>query len=181
MLVHPPKGVPPKGRRDRSADAPREARYDAVLHTPVCALGVRVLGDALEGVELLPLDTEAQAPATGFARHVVAQLERYLADPQHRLVLPVVAQGTPFQRRVWALLGEIPAGRVMTYGELARRAGTAPRAVGGACRANPLALVIPCHRAVGAAGLGGFTGATAGPALAVKRWLLAHEGVAARG
>jgi len=86
--------------------------------------------------------------------------------------------GTPFQRRVWNALREIPAGATTSYGELARRLGApkAVRAVGAANGANPLWLIVPCHRAVGADGsLTGYAGG-----IERKRWLLAHEGAAHR-
>jgi methylated-DNA-[protein]-cysteine S-methyltransferase len=88
--------------------------------------------------------------------------------------LPVDAGGTPFQRRVWEVLRTIPAGRTLSYLEVARRAGTpeAVRAVGAANGANPVAIVVPCHRVIGADGrLVGYGGG-----LDRKRWLLAHEG-----
>jgi methylated-DNA-[protein]-cysteine S-methyltransferase len=73
-------------------------------------------------------------------------------------------------------LRSIPPGRTRTYGELASKLGTSARAVGGACRANPCPVVVPCHRVVAANGLGGFAGDTSGRKLEVKRWLLRHEG-----
>jgi methylated-DNA-[protein]-cysteine S-methyltransferase len=87
-------------------------------------------------------------------------------------------EGTPFQRRVWAALRTIPPGATRTYGEIAHLIGapTAARAVGAACRANPIWLVVPCHRVIGASGK--LTGYAAG--LDTKRWLLAHEAVHAR-
>jgi methylated-DNA-[protein]-cysteine S-methyltransferase len=81
--------------------------------------------------------------------------------------------GTPFQRRVWAALRRIPAGETTTYGALARALGApgAARAVGLACGRNPIAIVVPCHRVVGADGaLTGYAGG-----VERKRWLLAHE------
>lgn len=87
--------------------------------------------------------------------------------------IPVDPAGTAFQRRVWAALRTIPAGETTTYGALAGALGmpTASRAVGAANGANPIWLVVPCHRVVGASGaLTGYAGG-----LAVKRWLLAHE------
>ena len=90
---------------------------------------------------------------------MVRQLERYLADPHFRFTLPLAPVGTPFRQRVWQALAGIPVGESRTYGELARLLHTAPRAVGGACGANTIALVIPCHRVVGSQGsLGGFMG-----------------------
>ncbi len=87
--------------------------------------------------------------------------------------LPVSAFGTEFQRLVWQALRQIPAGRTVTYGELARRIGrpSAVRAVGLANAANPVGIVVPCHRVIGADGaLTGYGGG-----LDRKRWLLAHE------
>ncbi len=90
--------------------------------------------------------------------------------------IPVCTGGTPFQRKVWQALRRIPAGASRTYGELAGSIGrpTAIRAVGHANGANPVGIVVPCHRLVGANGsLTGYGGG-----LERKRWLLAHEGVA---
>jgi methylated-DNA-[protein]-cysteine S-methyltransferase len=87
--------------------------------------------------------------------------------------LPVAAPGTPFQRKVWAGLREIPAGTTQTYGQLAGRIGhaTAVRAVGAANGANAVAIVVPCHRVIGSNGtLTGYAGG-----IERKRWLLAHE------
>jgi methylated-DNA-[protein]-cysteine S-methyltransferase len=88
----------------------------------------------------------------------------------------VATNGTDFQKSVWHALRAIPAGQTVTYGELARRLGqpTAMRAVGLANGANPIGIVVPCHRVVGANGtLTGYAGG-----LERKRWLLAHESVA---
>lgn len=107
---------------------------------------------------------------------VTTALARYFAGDRHALdPLEVDPDGTPFQRSVWAALRTIPAGATATYGEIARAVGmpTASRAVGAANGANPVWIVIPCHRVIGASGkLTGYAGG-----LDVKRWLLAHEGV----
>ncbi len=84
--------------------------------------------------------------------------------------------GTDFQQNVWKRLLQIPLGSTATYGQLADELNSSPRAVGNACRGNPCPLVIPCHRVVGKSGLGGFSGQVSGPKLAIKRWLLTHEG-----
>lgn len=85
---------------------------------------------------------------------------------------PFVEKGTEFQRRVWDCLAEIPYGETKTYGEVAQALGIpgAARAVGQACNANPLALIVPCHRVTGSSGLGGFAGGCA-----VKKHLLQLE------
>src|SRR3989344_3383893 len=89
--------------------------------------------------------------------------------------LPHGTDGTDFQQRVWRALQRIPAGRVLSYGELAHKLKTGARAVGNACRANRIPIVIHCHRVVAANGKGGFMGKTGGRALAIKDWLLTHE------
>jgi methylated-DNA-[protein]-cysteine S-methyltransferase len=108
------------------------------------------------------------------------QLNEYFESRATDFDLPLALQGTLFQRRLWAELIRIPFGQTRTYGEIARLLGSSPRAVGQACRANPCPIVVPCHRVVAIKGLGGFSGDTSGRKLAVKRWLLDHEGVGER-
>jgi methylated-DNA-[protein]-cysteine S-methyltransferase len=103
----------------------------------------------------------------------VRQLEAYFAGQRTRFELPLHAEGSPFRRRVWQALQSIPYGETRRYGELAEALGTAARAVGGACGANPIAIIVPCHRVVGGHGwLGGFSG---GQGCATKRLLLELE------
>ncbi len=108
---------------------------------------------------------------------VVRQLDAYFAGERRTFDLPLdTAVGSPFQREVWDALRTIPAGTTVTYGELAARLGRpgAARAVGGAVARNPISIVVPCHRVVGAAGsLTGYAGG-----LDAKRRLLALEGAA---
>jgi O-6-methylguanine DNA methyltransferase len=118
------------------------------------------------------------APASdpfGLSAPLAAYLEGDLDALQG---VPVWLAGSPFQRRVWQALREIPPGATESYGALARRIGRpgAARAVGHANARNPVALVVPCHRVIGAAGaLTGYAGG-----IARKRWLLAHEAAAGR-
>jgi methylated-DNA-[protein]-cysteine S-methyltransferase len=151
--------------------------YAAKLDAPFAVLGIRTSGGAVTGIEYLPKAERAMAPANALAERACRQLQRYFDDPEFRFALPLAPAGTAFRRKVWDALAGIPVGESRTYGEVARRLHTAPRAVGGACGANPIALVIPCHRVVGSQGsLGGFMGTTHGDPIAIKRWLLAHEG-----
>jgi methylated-DNA-[protein]-cysteine S-methyltransferase len=151
--------------------------YSAKLKTPFAVLGIRTGAGAVTGIEYLAASEHAQAPTDAIAERACRQLERYLADAQFRFTVPLAPKGTPFRRRVWDALTTIPIGESRTYGEMARKLATAPRAIGGACGANPIALVIPCHRVVGSQGaLGGFMGATEGDPISIKRWLLQHEG-----
>jgi methylated-DNA-[protein]-cysteine S-methyltransferase len=148
--------------------------YAAVIASPVGRLGIRAR-EALTCIDFVSVRVPLQPPRTPLARKVCAQLKAYFADPRSRFDLPLAADGTAFQQRAWRALQRIPSGRARTYGELARTLKSAPRAVGGACRANPLPIIVPCHRVVAASGPGGFMGATHGRAMDIKRWLLEHE------
>ena len=140
----------------------RDAAYSAVVRAPFGALGVATDGGAVVRLAYLPAGARLVAPSDRVAARAARELERYLDDPAFRFTVPLAPKGTPFQRRVWDAILDIPAGESRTYGELARRMVTAARAIGQACGANPIALVIPCHRVVGSLGsLGGFMG-TAG-------------------
>ena len=106
-------------------------------------------------------------------------LQRYFAGDCRALdAVPVELNGTPFQRKVWNALREIPAGSTLSYADVARRIGQprAVRAVGAANGANPVAVIVPCHRVIGSNGtLTGYGGG-----LDRQQWLLAHEGVLPR-
>jgi len=125
------------------------------------------IGRRFPGLELM----EAVDPCG-----VTSRLRDYFAGAVHAIDdLPVDCGGTPFQARVWNALRQIPAGTVVSYGELARRIGhpTAVRAVGLANGSNPIPVIVPCHRVIGSNGtLTGYGGG-----LDRKRWLLEHEGV----
>ena len=104
----------------------------------------------------------------------IRQLKEYFAGTRRVFDLPLRAQGTDFQRRVWRELTKIPFGETWSYGQLARRIENpnGSRAVGLANGRNPIAIVVPCHRVIGADGsLTGFGGG-----IERKQWLLAHEG-----
>lgn len=106
-------------------------------------------------------------------KDVAAQLDAYFAGELSDFDLEIDARGTPFQMRVWSQLREIPYGETISYGELARRVGNAnaSRAVGLANGRNPIAIIVPCHRVIGANGsLTGYGGG-----LERKSWLLGHE------
>jgi methylated-DNA-[protein]-cysteine S-methyltransferase len=156
------------------------AAVHAYLETPLGVLFVRSDGAALTHVQFedhadwapLSLDSrldERAAPLVEPRR----QLAAYFARELRAFALPLAPRGSEFQHKVWAALAEIPFGAATTYGALARRLG-APnhaRAVGHANARNPLAILVPCHRIVGASGaLTGYAGG-----IERKRWLLAHE------
>ena len=118
-----------------------------------------------------------KAATTPFARQVTLQLEQFFASPEQPFTLALDLQGSVFQRRVWQALTQIAAGQTLTYGELATRLGSGARAVGNACRHNPVSIIVPCHRVVSAAGIGGYSGSVGGREIDRKHWLLRHEGI----
>jgi methylated-DNA-[protein]-cysteine S-methyltransferase len=149
--------------------------YDLVLAYPRMRVAVRTRDERVTDIEYLPPSAPLVSPKTPLGERAARRLEAYLADPDTRFDLPLLVEGTPFQKRLWAALCEIPRGKTMTYGGLAKLLGGEARAVGQACGDNRLPIVIPCHRVVAANGLGGFAHSTGGYLLEAKRWLLAHE------
>ncbi|WP_172637457.1 methylated-DNA--[protein]-cysteine S-methyltransferase [Thioflavicoccus mobilis] len=147
--------------------------------TPFGRIGVVWQDGALTRVDLTPEvgDPREAASAPAPPEAVRRAFAAYFADGRVPVALPLRIAGTDFQRRVWVALQGIAPGQTRSYGDLARELGTSARAVGLACRANPCPIAIPCHRVVAARGLGGFAGETGGRKLAIKRWLLEHEGV----
>ena len=119
-------------------------------------------------------DDGARGDASAILAAARAQLGEYFAGTRTAFDLPLAAEGTPFQREVWDALRTIPYGDTTSYSALARRIGhpEAVRAVGAANGRNPISIVVPCHRVIGARGeLTGFGGG-----IERKRWLLEHEG-----
>jgi methylated-DNA-[protein]-cysteine S-methyltransferase len=115
--------------------------------------------------------------ASDWLERSAAQLIEYLLGDRSVFELPLVLEGTPFQRKVWETLLEIPHGQTVSYGRLSKAIGmpTAMRAVAGACGRNPVVLVVPCHRVIAAdGGIGGFGGG-----VWRKKWLLEKENPAA--
>jgi methylated-DNA-[protein]-cysteine S-methyltransferase len=114
-----------------------------------------------------------EGPALALALRAAQEITTYLAGRLRQFTVPVALAGTPFQKAVWAELRKIPFGRRRTYGELAAALGRprGARAIGAACGANPVPIIVPCHRVVSADGsLGGF-----GAGLPVKTKLLDIE------
>lgn len=108
-------------------------------------------------------------------REAADQLRAYFARRLRQFDLPLAPAGTKFQQKVWRRLSAIPFGETRSYGDIAKKLRTAPRAVGGACGSNRIPIIIPCHRVLGAHGaLGGYSGWSG---LATKRFLLELEGV----
>jgi methylated-DNA-[protein]-cysteine S-methyltransferase len=154
-----------------------EMKY-TIIESPVGPL--LAARDDVGLVELqLPEGKHEQRPRPGWVRDDAAfedvrvQLAEYFAGTRTEFDLPLHASGTPFQQKVWAALMDIPYGETASYGATAAAIGspTASRAVGLANGQNPIPIIVPCHRVVGANGsLTGYGGG-----LDTKRWLLSHE------
>lgn len=151
--------------------------FTAIVLAPFGAIGIRTEDDALLELTYLPPQYEAQSARDALNKEVARQVQAYLSDPDFQFELPLSATGTVHQRKVWDVINAIPRGEVLTYAQVARRIGSAPRAVGQACGANWVPLVIPCHRVTATGGIGGFAHHDGGFHQNVKRWLLQHEGV----
>jgi methylated-DNA-[protein]-cysteine S-methyltransferase len=152
-------------------------KYQASIKTPFAHLGISIIDDRLEAIDFIESRNEIK-PGNESTLNVCNQIRQYLHDPKFndQFDFPCSSAGTPFQQKVWNALKHIPAGQVVTYGELAKKLGTSARAVGNACRKNPIPVVIPCHRVVSSSGIGGYAGDTSGDLLKIKSWLLQHEG-----
>ena len=156
--------------------------YYCYVESPIGRLTLTSDGTALTG---LYMGTPSKRPNFGreWAQNgtvtplpaAVRQLQEYFAGTRRKFELPLRMQGTDFQQRVWRELTAIPYGETWSYGQLAKRLGNpnASRAVGLANGRNPIAVIVPCHRVIGADGsLTGFGGG-----LPRKQWLLTHEGL----
>lgn len=149
---------------------PDAAPYRIAVETPAGTLTLHAGPEALTA--LTWRRHQADNPSR-LLEHAAAQLAEYFTGSLKQFDLPLAPKGSEHELAVWAELCRIPYGETITYGELARRTGTVARAVGGTCGANPIAIVIPCHRVTAAGGmLGGYSGGN-GPDS--KRRLLAHE------
>jgi methylated-DNA-[protein]-cysteine S-methyltransferase len=158
----------------------------ARIDSPVGELTIVASGDALRvltwggAVEksrrvaaVVGSATAMEPAAHPILSHCVQQLDEYFAGTRVTFDLPLLADGTDFQLAAWSVLATIPYGQTMSYAQQAAQAGSpaATRAVGSANGRNPIAIVVPCHRVIGADGsLTGFGGG-----LDTKRWLLEHE------
>jgi methylated-DNA-[protein]-cysteine S-methyltransferase len=153
-------------------------QYDAIFTTEIATIGIQLDGSKLTRVEYLKR-RKSQRPTTRLAEKIQQKVEKYL-DPKSKikdLKIAVQLDVSPFQKKVLKQLTLIPYGQTKTYGEIAKKLKTSARAIGNACRNNPLPIIIPCHRVVAVNGIGGYDGATEGATLDIKRQLLQLEGV----
>ena len=146
------------------------------VETPVGRLALEADHETVTGVRWAsPGERTRDKTIDPILKEAARQLDRYFAHKLKKFDLPLAARGTDFQKRVWAMMRDIPYGETATYGGMAMALGSGPRPVGMACGRNPIPIIVPCHRVLGSGGKeGGFSG---GRGLPTKRQLLALEGV----
>jgi len=154
-----------------------DVNYDALINAPFGAVVISVHDNQLAINLLIESPSVENQPSTHtLVKQAYEQIMQYLRQPTAKIDLPIKVYGTAFQQRVWQAIVAIPAGQTYTYGQLAKKIGSGPRAVANACGANNVPLVIPCHRVVAQHGIGGFMQGKQNAVL-IKQWLLAHEGM----
>ena len=159
-------------------------QYEALVDAPFGVVAIAMQGNQL-AIDLLPESPSQESlqlyhPTViknPVVKQAYEQIQQYLKQASTQFNLPLHQQhGTAFQQRVWQAIAAIPLGQTASYGQIASRIGSGPRAVANACGANHIPLLIPCHRVVAQNGMGGFMQGKAN-GLVIKRWLLAYEGV----
>lgn len=152
-----------------------------IVDTPIGRISLRSVGDAVTSLDIERnghVSGEGEAPVTTpVLEQAAREVQEYFTGTRTSFDVPVDLVGTDFQRSVWAELAAIPFGETRGYGEIGLATGraTAGRAVGGAVGANPVPLLVPCHRVL--ASDRRITGYSAGNGVSTKVWLLDHEGI----
>ncbi len=151
--------------------------FDGLYESPVGWLGIKLEGNSLIELDWLENDTPCRnmRSKNPVIKKICTSLDTYFRSTSPPVMPALSPEGTRFQQRVWQALQKIPFGAVKTYGELAAELNTSSRAVGQACRRNPISILIPCHRVVAANGIGGYMGNTGH--IHIKQWLLHHEDI----
>jgi len=153
------------------------------IHIPSPIGRIEIVSDGA-AVTRLSIERDGRLPHDGqepssdaVLEQAARELEEYFRGERMDFEVPVSLAGTPFQRAVWERIIEIPAGTAVTYGRIGvdTGVGSVGRAIGGAVGANPIPIIVPCHRVL--ASDGRITGYSGGEGIATKAWLLDHEGV----
>ncbi|MFZ0219791.1 MAG: methylated-DNA--[protein]-cysteine S-methyltransferase [Candidatus Aquirickettsiella sp.] len=145
--------------------------HKAIIQTPIGKLGIFTTDHLLTRLDFLTDDSALIAPNEEILDYIVSQLNQYFQYPSFQFNISYQLQGTPFQKKVWQTLSNLPIQKTVSYGMLAKKLKTGARAIGNACRANPLPILIPCHRVVAQGHFGGYKGKE----ISIKKWLLQHE------
>lgn len=130
--------------------------YCASVKTPFAHLALVLDHNELVAIDFISTSAREISPETAQAKKIVSQIKKYCQHATHSFDVKLRLQGTAFQKSVWREMQKISSGKVKTYGEVAKILKTSPRAVGNACRQNPVPLIVPCHRIVAAGGIGGY-------------------------
>lgn len=156
---------------------PLTSRVSHTLPSPLGDITLELDGDALVRLSIHdgPAVSSDSAPEHPVLAQVVKQLTEYFDGRRQDFEVPVSLEGTAFQLDIWQTLVDIPYGHTLSYGELGAAAGHpgSARAVGGAVGANPIPIIVPCHRVMGANGA--ITGYSGGSGIPTKQWLLDKE------
>lgn len=151
--------------------------FVAHVPSPLGLLSVTSNGAAITSVDwgTGPAPAAATTDARPELQAAAEQLAAYFEGRLQVFDLPLAVEAPAFQQSVCEVMRAIPFGQTLTYGDIARRLGAPAQAVGQACGGNPIPVIIPCHRVLGATGLGGYSGQGG---VETKVWLLRHEGAA---
>jgi len=153
-----------------------ESTFNSVIDSPTGCLHAVMNDNCVSKIEWLSnsSDTTIAIP-TVLQQQVSKQLTDYFLSAHNKWTLPLLECGTAFQQKVWQYLQTIPLGETRYYSDVAKALNSSSQAVGNACRANPFVIIVPCHRVISKAGLGGYDGQTSGRNVEIKQWLLDHE------
>jgi methylated-DNA-[protein]-cysteine S-methyltransferase len=145
----------------------------AIINSPLGGLELRASANAILALNWIEVDATPPSNSLPISQ-AASELDAYFAKDLRDFTVKCRPAGDAFQRAVWAAMCEIPYGETATYGDIADIVGKPARAVGGACGRNPIPIIIPCHRVVGAGGrMVGYSGKGG---VETKQWLLQHEG-----
>ncbi len=147
--------------------------YAAVYNSPTGLLGIQTHQDKLTHINWLADEQAYSVDERTDSNAIINALDMYFTEGKWDKKVCIKIKATDFQKMVWQALKNIPCGETRTYGELAKELSTSSRAIGQACRTNPVPIFIPCHRVVAKDHIGGFMGKA--NKLHIKEWLIEHE------
>ena len=129
--------------------------FDIVIDSPIGNIGITLHGQQIQKIALFA-ENEALDTKANSSHIIIEQFRHYFLQPHKTWLLDLTEQGSYFQKKVWQCLKTVPVGETRSYSDIAKILNTSPRSVANACRANPFAIVIPCHRIVSKLDLGGY-------------------------